>query len=390
MYLLYVHFPFCQRKCQYCDFCSFPAGEAVMAAYCETLEKEMALAAPAFAGERAETVFFGGGTPSVLPAALMRRVTDALHRHFDIQPGAEFTSEANPGTLREDWLDVMAGAGMNRLSLGVQAKQEPLLRTLGRIHSFEQALDALAAARRHGVDNLNCDAMFGLPGQTKADYLDTLAAFAEAGVSHISAYSLILEEHTPLHRLVTSGALTLPDDDAVADMLESGVTELAKRGYRRYEISNFSHPGRECAHNLGYWQGKRYLGLGLNAASLLDAAADEPGALYTRVSNTADLDTYLRALNKGRLPRLAREPIGREEAMYETLMLGLRTARGVDERAFEARFGVSLASLYGARIAALRKEGWIAPLQAEHPFLALTDGGLNVQSAVLLRLTDGL
>ncbi len=390
LFSLYLHFPFCARKCAYCDFCSFPADAATVEAYCRALRREIELAAPLFRGDTADTVFLGGGTPSLVPPALMDEVLRALRRNFAIAPDAEFTSEANPGTLREDWLDAAQAAGLNRLSVGVQAKQERLLRALGRIHDFPQALEALALAKQRGVGEVNADAMFGLPGQTLDDYLDTLDALCGAGVTHLSAYSLILEEGTPLMRGVSEGTVVLPGDEAVAEMLESGVERLRLRGYERYEISNFARPGHLCRHNLGYWSGKRYLGLGLNAASLLPATEEERagGALYTRASNTDSLPEYLRRLGGGELPRASAEPIDRDEARYERLMLGLRTAEGVDCADFERDFGVSLEALYGARIAALTAEGCVRADRLGR--LALTDHGLNVQSAVLLRLTDGL
>ena len=377
---LYLHFPFCKRKCLYCDFCSAAASEDDMRAYCDALCREIALTAPMFAGSTADTVFLGGGTPSIVPPDAMRKVLAALRERFAIAPNAEFTSEANPGTLTDAWLDALCDAGLNRLSIGLQAKQPRLLTMLGRIHDHQQALDALATAKRHGIRNLNADAMFGLPTQTLAEYLDTLAGICDAGVTHVSAYSLILEDGTPLKRQVISGELPAPDDDLAADMLQAGARFLKERGVHRYEISNYAKDGFACRHNLGYWQGKIYLGLGVSAASMLPSA--EPDVFWTRRANTASLPDYLRAVSEGRLPIVDEHPVRRNEAIFETLMLGLRTTQGVDAAAFAARFGASLASLYGDTIRRLQDEGLALPRDDR---LALTERGLALQNTVLMR-----
>ncbi|HNW85321.1 MAG TPA: radical SAM family heme chaperone HemW [Candidatus Limiplasma sp.] len=377
---LYLHFPFCKRKCSYCDFCSAVFTERDMETYCEALAEEIGLRAQTFGGFPVDTVFLGGGTPSVVPARLMREVLHALRTCFTVMPNAEWTSEANPGTLTDEWLDVLTDAGCNRLSIGVQAAQEPLLRRLGRIHTYPQALEALAMARRHDIGNLNADAMFGLPGQTLRDYLETLEALAQTGVTHISAYSLILEEGTPLYAAVRQGQLTLPEDDATADMMEQGIRLLETLGYRRYEISNFAQPGFECRHNLGYWQQKPYLGFGVSAASLLPYRGEDPDVRYLRSANPISLSIYRDALQKGALPEAEIQPIGRDEAMFESVMLGLRMTDGIAYADFERMHGVSLRAAYGDVMDRLTAQGLAQPAQAEHPRLALTTRGLALQN----------
>ncbi len=388
MLSLYLHFPFCKRKCSYCDFCSAVAGEGEIAAYCAALETEIGLYAEKYSRSSVDTVFLGGGTPSVVPAPLMRRVLQTLRERFVILPDAEFTSEANPGTVTAAWLDAIREAGANRLSLGVQAIQGRLLNTLGRIHTYEQALDAIALARKHGFANLNADAMFGLPSQTAEEYLDTLTALAQTGVTHISAYSLILEEGTPLHAAVTRGDYTLPDEDETADMMEQGIDRLEALGYRRYEISNFAKPGYECRHNLGYWRQKRYLGLGLAAASLLPTEPLDGDAAYVRHTNTDDLKTYLSCVSQGRLPTAERTPIPPAEARFETLMLGLRTTDGVSYADFERMHGMPLRQAYGTAIDKLAAIGLLMPETKAEPRLALNRRGLALQNTALMTLME--
>lgn len=381
---LYLHFPFCKRKCSYCDFCSAAATSEEIAAYCHTLETEIALAAKTYGRLPVDTVFFGGGTPSIVPAPLMRGVLSTLRRNFSILQDAEFSSEANPGTLTDPWLDVLVEAGMNRLSIGVQAIQEPLLRTLGRIHDFSQALEALRMAQTHGITNLNADAMFGLPRQTLAEYLDTLRTLAGTGVTHISAYSLILEEGTPLFAQVKRKELTVPDEDATADMLESGVRLLEKLNFQRYEISNFAKTGYECKHNLGYWRKKRYLGLGVSAASLLPPPNDDPKACYLRQSNTVSVRKYIRMLSEGKMPIAASTPVYADEAMFETVMLGLRTVDGVRYSDFERMHGRKLTDVYGDAIQTLEKAELLRPSASQEPRLSLNERGLLLQNTALL------
>lgn len=388
MLSLYLHFPFCKRKCSYCDFCSATAGEGEIAAYCDALIMEIELQSKQYGTMPVDTVFLGGGTPSIIPAGLMEEVLSALREHFIVLPDAEFTSEANPGTLTGEWLDTIQQAGANRLSFGVQAKQERLLRILGRIHTFGQAKEAIAQARAHGFTNLNADAMFALPTQTAAEYLDTLDALTGEGVTHLSAYSLILEEGTPLYAAVKRGELTLPDEDATAEMMERGIDRLETLGYRRYEISNFARLGYECRHNVGYWRQKNYLGLGLAAASLLPPGPEDGGAKYLRRTNTDQMQTYLRSLAEGCLPIRESLPVTPAEAMFETVMLGLRTVSGVEYAEFLRMHGRRLPDVYGKAIARLTAQGLLQPAGGKAPRLALTRRGLALQNTALMAFME--
>lgn len=385
MYLqLYLHFPFCKRKCFYCDFCSAQQPSETIRSYCKALEKEIALMGSRFAHCKVSTVFLGGGTPTLVNPEWMDGVLQTLRQSFDLLPEMEFTSEGNPGTITREWLDMAVSNGLNRLSLGVQAAQDRLLSAIGRIHTMQQAEDAVRLARSCGIRNLNLDAMFGLPGQHEQDYLDTLCAFRDLGAEHISAYSLILEEETPLYRMVQENAVQLPDEDETASMYEHGIEWLAHAGYERYEVSNFAKPGYACRHNIGYWQGEFYLGLGVAAHSMLPSEQD--GSVCIRKGNAADVSAYIQALNEGReAPVDSLDLIAPEEAMFEAMMLGLRTTAGVNAQAFERRFGQTLQSRWGAELDALVRDG--LGLWRQDGF-ALTPRGIEVQNEVLMRLMD--
>ena len=320
----------------------------------------------------------------MVPPELMGGVLDELRACFEVLPDAEFTSEANPGTLTDEWLEMTVKRGLNRLSLGVQSAQDHLLRGVGRIHTAAEAEGAMRLARKHGVRNLNLDAMFGLPGQTERDYLDTLRVFRDWGAEHISAYSLILEEGTPLCGMVEEGRVTLPDEDAVAAMYEHGIDWLETAGYRRYEVSNFARPGFECRHNIGYWRGEWYLGLGVAAHSMLPSESEN--AFCLRKGNACDVRAYIRALRDGgEAPVDSVDLISHRDAMFETMMLGLRTVEGVSEEWFARRYGASLRACYGEQLDRIAADGLG---QWRNGHFALTPRGIEIQNDVLTRLMD--
>jgi len=379
------------------------------------------MAAETYGGADIRALFFGGGTPSIMPLKAMEGVWRALHDSFRVMPSAECTAEANPGTLTPEWLKLMRDNGMNRLSLGVQASQNRHLKTLGRIHTFAQAREAVSLARQYGIANLNTDIMFGLPGQSLEDYLETLYEVAALKPEHISAYGLILESGTPLYDAVIRGERVIPTDDEAAGMVEHGCEWLARRGYHQYEISNFALEGYECEHNLGYWQGAWYLGLGLGAHSMLPAEEKDSSYLYTeinspvterphnengspcigklrikngfaylRAENTTDMEMYRSMIESGVTPISQTTGIPHKEAMFETMMLGLRTVSGVNSIAFLARHGEPLERVYGQRLNTLAGEGlgfWKDDKKGGRSF-ALTPKGLLLENQVLLGLMD--
>lgn len=359
-----------------------------MKRYASALQKEIRLAGRRWRDAKVSTVYLGGGTPSFFPPRLFGETLDALRSSFSIEKDAEFTSEANPGVLSEEWLDVARRGGVNRLSLGVQATQLRLLQTLGRVHSPQDVGAAFRAARAAGFSRLSADLMFALPGQSVDDYLESVRETAALSPEHISAYSLIVEEGTPLACLAASGALTVPDEDEAAEFYERGLQELARLGYRQYEISNFSRPGRECRHNIGYWQGAYYLGLGAAACGMLPPGEEEAasGAPYVRTSNLSQRDAYCRAMEEQGSAVETRRPIPFREAMFEAVMLGLRMKRGVDGDDFRRRFGRSLRESYGAVLDRAAQNGlgeW-----TETDGYRLTARGLLLENAVLVELMD--
>ena len=337
---VYVHIPYCFRKCRYCDFCSVPIDESA-GRYCAAVLKEIDLVRDRYKGERVKSVFFGGGTPTALPAEDLIAMLNAIRAAFSVEPDAEISVECNPKTIGFEGLYKLFAAGFNRLSIGLQATQNDLLRRIGRIHTFEEFLTTFRAAKDAGFENINIDLMHGLPSQTQADYLDAIRTVAALNPTHISAYSLILEEGTPLYDDVRAGRETLSDADAVADMEDAGMDLLESLGFRRYEVSNFARAGYQCRHNLIYWHNEPYLGLGVAAHSSMV----EDG-FWVRFSNESSIPTYLKKLEKGRLPRAERILTNTFEQMFETVMLGLRLVEGIDRSAFSERYGCDVIETY--------------------------------------------
>ncbi len=381
---LYVHIPFCVKKCRYCDFASF-AGEAEqMDAYVSCLLKE-AEAQRGQVTEPLDTVYLGGGTPSLLSPAALGRLLKGLRERLPIRPGAEWTSEANPGTLTAAWLDAARSGGVNRLSLGMQAAQPAILSVLGRIHRQEETEQSVRAARQAGFRNLNLDLMFGIPGQTRADWAETLEAALALGPEHLSAYGLIPEDGTPLTEDLRAGRLTLPEPEEEREMYGMLRDRLAAAGLFPYEVSNFARPGYACRHNIGYWRQVPCLGLGLSAASMLQLRRDAEGLRYLRVTNPRTLRAYRRLVEEGAEEERERVPVSPAEARFETLMLGLRMYEGVSEADFLALHGVSLAACYGAKLRRLR-DGGLMNRAGDRWFL--TERGMDIQNAVLVELMD--
>ncbi len=371
---IYLHIPFCVRKCAYCDFVSFPEG-SVPEAYMEVLLTEIELVSHGGSYPAAfDTVFFGGGTPSLLTGDQMRRIMSALSERFDIRKDAEISMEANPGTVTPEKLIAYRESGINRLSLGLQSTHDSLLREIGRIHTFSQFQQTLEQARAAGFTNINVDLMHGLPNQTISQYLDSIKTVCDLGVQHISAYSLILEEHTPLYIRVERGETKVPDEDLVADMQDAGIDYLETRGYHRYEISNFAQDGFECRHNLNYWHNGEYLGFGVAAHGVVRDRK------WTRTANVDTFEEYYRLIARGKRPLAETIRLSPRDEMFECVMLGLRLVCGIDRAAFRARFGLDVAEAYPKAMELLHKRGWVE--ESEH-FVALNRKGLDLQNEAL-------
>lgn len=376
MIALYFHIPYCIRKCRYCDFCSVPLNET-SDRYCDALIREIGLRAAQYPSETARTIFFGGGTPTILKADALCRVLDAANAAFPFASDAEISIECNPKTASQEALKTLRCAGFNRLSIGLQTADDTLLRRIGRVHFYADFLNTYSFARTAGFRNINVDVMHGLPGQTQEDYLKTLEAVCNLDPEHLSAYSLILEEGTPLYGDVMHGREQLPDADTVADMQDAGMEYLASRGYARYEISNFAKPGFACRHNLTYWNNEPYLGFGVASHSSMPE-----GNRWYRFADTESIPQYLKAIEHGRIPEAERIFVNTFEQMFESVMLGLRKTAGVDAKAFERRFGCSLFETYPEAIEKNRMRGlWD---ESDPNALRLNARGLDLLNSVLL------
>jgi len=341
---LYIHIPFCTAKCGYCDFNSYAGHEHMIPAYGETLLKDAALWRNAVARRQVETIFFGGGTPSLTPPAEMAAILDGLRGIFDVSPDAEIALEANPGSLSTDYLHALRECGFNRLSIGVQSFDDGELVSLDRIHSADDARAAYAAARTAGFDNINLDFIYGLSEQPLPAWQRTLEAALAMAPEHLSLYALTVEEGTPLARDVARGR----DPDTQAEHYVWAEDRLARAGYEHYEISNWARPGRRCRHNLLYWQNREYLGLGAGAHSFLNGVRFSAVLLPNRYAELVDESAASVAAGGGQMRHLAgAETITPELSMSDTLILGLRLIEGVHARDFERRYGKPINDIYG-------------------------------------------
>ncbi|SHI33814.1 radical SAM family heme chaperone HemW [Desulfofundulus thermosubterraneus] len=369
---LYIHVPFCLRKCRYCDFVSYTYDPEAARRYRVALLREMALYHERLAPQERQlkTIFIGGGTPTCLPQGELVAILEGCYRYFQWLSGVEVTIEANPGTVDLPKLRALRAAGVNRLSLGVQTCSDRFLKLLGRVHDFSQAVEAVQLARRAGFDNLNLDLIFAIPGQTVAEWLHCLDKILTLRPEHISAYSLQIEEGTPLARAVAEGSVLPCDEETDLAMYREVINFLAARGYEHYEVSNFARPGHRCRHNLTYWHNEPYLGLGPAAHSYLRGE---------RLYNTASLEEYEARLLSGELPVAGREKLSRATMMAETVFLGLRLIEGLDLEKFAACFGENIEEVFGEQIIKLRRAGL---LEIHSGRLRLTFRGLPLANAV--------
>ncbi len=378
---LYVHIPFCRARCTYCDFNTYAGLEALMPAYVAAACQEIEAAGERWGPPTVPTIYFGGGTPSLLPLDLLAELFQALRFTFHVLDDAEITLEANPGTVTPAYLRGLRELGANRLSLGVQSVHDDELRLLGRIHTWAQAVEAVEWAREAGVANLNLDLIFGLPGQTLARWRETLGTALSLAPEHLSLYALSVEEGTPLERQIARGELRAPDEDLAAEMYELAEEALVEAGFFHYEISNWAKgndqcqmtndqspdwrpepetwnpkPGTlseevspyVCRHNLTYWRNEPWLGIGAGAHSWLGGH---------RWANMRHPREYIAVLEQGDTATAEVELIERRMEMGETMMLGLRLAEGVDDARFRARFGVRMETAFGEELAQLQDLG---------------------------------
>ena len=372
----YVHIPFCVRKCAYCDFNSYSGyTDAHIARYVQALDCEIRRTPPELGagGPPVDAVFFGGGTPTAIPAADEAALLRAVLETLPVTPDAEITTEANPGTMDVRHLSVLRDAGFNRISFGVQSFDPGLLKTLDRIHSADEAKNAVKAARAAGFENVSLDLMFALPRQTLKQWQDTLAQALELETDHLSLYSLIVEEGTGFYTLQQKGRLPLPSDDLAADMYEMAVETAESAGYAQYEIANFARTGRESRQNLHYWRNDPYYGFGCGAVAYLSGA---------RRMNVKAPAKYADTVEAGADLTLSTETLTEAETMAETLMLGLRLTReGISYARFHSRFGVDPREKFAAEIETFTKRGL---LEATDTCLRLTPQGVFLASEVMV------
>lgn len=365
---LYLHIPFCRRKCGYCSFVSYDCRQADIPAYVGALKAELAQRA---GGESIGSIFFGGGTPSLLTAAQIEDILGTVRSLFNVDKSAEITMEANPGTVDGTYLKAVRRLGVNRLSLGVQSLNNKELALLERIHTAEQTRQAVKDARNAGLDNLNLDLIYGLPRQSLADWRETLEKAIALKPEHISAYALTLEEETPMCQAIERNMLPSPDEDLTAGQYELAEDLLDAAGYRHYEISNWAKPNYECRHNLTYWRNEDYIGVGAAAHSSLNGH---------RLANTSNLDDYLRSSYF--LPEMD-EKIDDELRLAETLILGLRLGGGMDLIDIQRRYGADVLSCYGSQFREMTEAGLLEHTENR---VMLTRRGRLMSNEVFWRL----
>jgi len=391
---LYIHIPFCVKKCAYCDFLSFPADEKMQKAYVQALQKELDFYGSKYSDRYLSTIFIGGGTPSWLDAEAMTEVMECVHRNFKVAEDAEITIECNPGTVSKEKFAAYKKAGINRLSIGLQSANDEELKTLGRIHTYEHFLSTYENTRAYGFTNINVDLMSALPGQTPEGFLDSLKKVIRLKPEHISAYSLIIEEGTPFYekyrkevelREAGHQTMLLPTEEEEYQTTKQTQALLQAEGYHWYEISNFAKPGKECRHNIGYWKRADYLGVGLGAASLID---------NVRYSNTDDIYEYLSCSAKMASGNATSdmyaagnsEVLTEDAQMEEFMFLGLRMVDGFHREEFEQAFGVAIEDVYGPELKRLQQEELL--LQKEGR-IKLTEKGINVSNYALAQFLKG-
>lgn len=368
---IYIHVPFCASKCAYCDFASYPGRNADWKMYFDALIAEIYSWREELERCEIQTVFFGGGTPTLVNAEYILRSLDALRRCARFAENVEITLEGNPGTLDREKLKQYRSAGVNRLSLGAQVLDDRLLKSIGRIHTAADVASAVQMARGLGFDNLNLDLIYALPGQTIGDWRRTLEAAIALQPAHLSAYSLIVEQGTPMFDRVARGECAVPDEDACITMQRTANRILAANGYARYEISNYARPNAECRHNLAYWRRQDYLGFGCAAHSMLGGR---------RFENPRGLDAYLSGAR-----RLNEEHLTREDEIEETLMLGTRLCEGVNLEKWAQTFGFRFEERWFQTLGRFERAGLTRIANGR---LQLTERGMEVQDALVVALLE--
>ena len=350
-YGIYIHLPFCLQNCKYCHFITVPLHQDKIERYRAAVLKEIALYA---ASETdiisVDSIYFGGGTPSLLPADYIETILDTCRESFHISPGCEISMEVNPGTIRNETSSSYKKAGVNRISIGAQSFNDLELKTIGRLHTAGEISQSLRILRENGFENINMDLLLGLPFQTAETWRNTLNVLPGLDISHVSLYMLDLDEPCPLSKSVADGSLAVADDDSIADLYLDAIDVLDSFGFHQYEISNFSRPGYACRHNLKYWLRERVIGFGLGSHSF-DG--------HSRYANFFEMEEYLLSLEKGRLPVLWRKVLKEKEALEETLFLGLRLNQGIQWSGLKRKYRDERLKMYESLLHQLVSEGLV-------------------------------
>lgn len=374
---IYIHIPFCVRKCLYCDFLSAPASDETREQYVQALCREIREERKSYVNYKIETIFLGGGTPSLLSGEQLDRILGTVFDAYQVADDCEISMEVNPGTVTKEKLKAYKRAGVNRLSIGMQSAVEEELQSLGRIHSSEDAFDTYDLAVKTGFNNINIDLMSAIPGQTIESWKESLKRILdlEPAPAHVSAYSLIIEEGTPFFEKTP----TLPDEDTEREMYKITNDILSEAGYLRYEISNYAKPGFACRHNCTYWERGSYAGFGIGAASLVE---------QVRFSNTRNLKDYLGKYLKNATVAIKenRQELSVEEQMEEFMFLGLRMMRGVSAGKFSDLFGRTIDQVYPGIVEKYCRQGLLQKIPEQgsgEVRIALTERGIDVSNVIM-------
>ncbi|MGL5714473.1 MAG: radical SAM family heme chaperone HemW [Paraclostridium sp.] len=373
---LYIHVPFCVQKCNYCDFNSFKVKGNDKKEYLDYIKKEMILYKNEFKDKQFDTVFFGGGTPSILSISELEELVVAIFENFNIKEDAEVSMECNPGTINKEKLLHMKNLGINRLSIGLQAIQNHHLEYIGRIHSYEEFEKNYLEAREVGFDNINVDLMYALPNHKKEEWIESLDKIISLNPSHISAYSLILEEGTRLYDMYECEEFKLLDEDTDIEMYNYTINKLRENGYNQYEISNYAKENKECKHNIIYWQCDNYLGLGPGASGFIGK---------NRYSNESDLDEYNKKVSQKIKPVEEKILLSEQDKIEEFIFMGLRMNEGISSKVFKDRFNKRFEDIYKETMDKLIYDKL---LELDGEYLRLTQKGREISNSVFIEFIN--
>lgn len=374
MFGIYIHIPFCVKKCKYCDFNSFNINLKEKKIYLEDLKKEIDMYSNEYKRKEIDTIFFGGGTPSILTSEEIKDLMDIVKEKFNLSKKIEITMECNPGTIDREKLETIKKSGINRLSIGLQAVQNNHLKYIGRIHTYEEFEKNFKEARDVGFDNINIDLMFDLPNQTEDDWKESLKRVVNLNPEHISAYSLILEEGTELFEMYNREEFSLMDENTDMDMYEYTINYLRENGYKQYEISNYAKKNKECKHNIIYWKCENYIGLGAGASGYLE---------NNRYTNEMRLSDYHKKIDSNKKPIVSKEVLSKEEMMEEIVFMNLRMNEGINRKEFKEKFEIDFYEKYKDKIDTLKERNL---LTIDDISIKLTQKGREISNSVFLEI----